>query len=491
MPSAVAVVVLPPSTEPRLESSPSPSSSSFFTTPSSDAITAATAANLLATATTLVTAGQSLKCTEALSAQKQHRITYIQQQQRIQQEKQRQLIYSQQQRHQQYLRCSGQMPYTTPGRAFIDNGKNKAMGGTGKGKEPKFVDLVDDVWRLIFFILACDCKDLGRVMQCGLETLCLLILIANDALLWRLTYKLTISGSIFAGQKPLLSPSWIREHQLSVQEASESLASSSSALQGRSGSTSNGALPHTLKKFSSYMIDRNDDGLDSMPINTGEHGLCRGSVGNVEAASSSALSALASSRSHSGSQSTGALLQPNSITNTNATRTAVSIAPGLQMPSPLILPHHRRIAQSMNAVNTSSGQPTVFTPAQVASSSQSQLSYFSGTTSTNSSSGNLGPTTTRTPASTPATTSMPSFSSTLSSSVSQVAATNSSATPIRVIQHHIPSTTLMHHSPAVYWKYQVAEWLEQEKLRCLRLGLFWGFNAAASKVHGRKPHGTL
>ncbi|KAF9112209.1 hypothetical protein BGX30_007346, partial [Mortierella sp. GBA39] len=162
MPSVVAVAALPSSTEPRLESSPSPSSSSFFVASSSDTITAA---NLLATATYLVVAGQSLKCTEALIAQKQHRLAYIQQQQRIQQEKQRQLIYSQQQRHQQYLRCSGQMPYTTPGRAFVDNGKNRAMGGTGKGKEPKFVDLVDDVWRLVFFILACDCKDLGRVMQ--------------------------------------------------------------------------------------------------------------------------------------------------------------------------------------------------------------------------------------------------------------------------------------------------------------------------------------
>jgi hypothetical protein len=34
-----------------------------------------------------------------------------------------------------------------------------------KGKEPRTVELVDDVWRLVFFILACDCKDLGRAMQ--------------------------------------------------------------------------------------------------------------------------------------------------------------------------------------------------------------------------------------------------------------------------------------------------------------------------------------
>ncbi|KAK5808548.1 hypothetical protein F5H01DRAFT_63336 [Linnemannia elongata] len=479
MSSAVAVAVLPSSTEPRLESSSSPSSSSFLAAASCDAITAA---NLLATATTLAAAGQSLKCSEILIAQKQHQLAYIQQQQRIQQEKQRQLIYSQQQRHQQYLRCSGQLPYSTPGRVVVDNGKNRTMGGTGKGKEPKVVDLVDDVWRLVFFILAYDSKDLGRAMQVSRR---FHNLIANDALLWRLTYKLTISGSIFAGQKPLLSPSWIREHQLSGQEASGSLYSSSSAHQGQSGSPSNGAIPRTPEKASSYMNDRNDDGMDSMPSNTDEHGLRRRSIGNAGATSSSALSVLASSRPHSGSHSTGSLLQPNS--NTNATRTAISIAPGLQMPSPLILPHHRRIAQSMTAMNSCSSQPKTVTSAHVAGSSQSQLSYFSGTSSTNSSSGSLGPTTTRTPASTPATGSMPSFPSTLSSSVSQATLTSSSSTtPIRVIQHHIPSTTLMHHSPAVYWKHQVAEWLEQEKLRCLRLGLFWGFNAAASRAHGRK-----
>ncbi|KAK3837616.1 MAG: hypothetical protein JOS17DRAFT_368509 [Linnemannia elongata] len=311
-------------------------------------------------------------------------------------------------------------------------------------------------------------------------------LIANDALLWRLTYKLTISGSIFAGHKPLLSPSWIRVHQFSGHEASGfTFSSSSTAHQGRSGSTATSVLPHIVEKTLGDMSDRNEDGLDSMRSSTDER---RGSVSHAGSMSSSPLSALASSRPHPGSQSTGSLLQPNS--NTNATRAALAIAPGLLMPSPLILPHHRRIAQSMTATNLSSSQTTGITPAQVSGSNQSQLLYFSVTNSTNSSSGHLGPTPTRTPASTPATTSMPSFPSTLSSSVSQVTLT-SSTTPIRMIQHHIPSTTLMHHSPAVYWKHQVAEWLEQEKLRCLRLGLFWGFNAAASRAHGRKSQRTL
>jgi hypothetical protein len=32
----------------------------------------------------------------------------------------------------------------------------------------------------------------------------------------------------------------------------------------------------------------------------------------------------------------------------------------------------------------------------------------------------------------------------------------------------------------------MVEWLEQEKLRCLRLGLFWRFNIEASRMHGRR-----
>ncbi|KAF9152603.1 hypothetical protein BG015_005000 [Linnemannia schmuckeri] len=162
------------------------------------------------------------------------------------------------------------------------------------------------------------------------------------------------------------------------------------------------------------------------------------------------------------------------------------------MPSPLILPHHRRIAQSMTVMNTSSYQPTTITPAHVARSSQSQISYFSDTNSTNSSNGNLGSTTTRTPASTPAITSMPSFPLTLSSFISQVAVSSSSTTPIRVIQHHIPSTTLMHHSPAVYWKHQVAERLEQEKLRCLRLRLGLGVQyCSVEDARAQAPDGSV
>ncbi|KAK3838890.1 MAG: hypothetical protein J3R72DRAFT_492762 [Linnemannia gamsii] len=201
---------------------------------------------------------------------------------------------------------------------------------------------------------------------------------------------------------------------------------------------------------------------------------------------------MASSRAKPGSQSTGSLLHStNSTKSTNATHAVPFMAPRLQIPSLLIMPHHRRIAQSVTVINSTSGHPTTITAAQIARSSQSQLSYFSVVNSTNSSSGNLGSMTTRTPASTPAVTSMPSFPSTISPSVSQVVAMSSSTTPIHAIQHHIPSTTSMHHSPAVYWKYQVAEWLEQENLRCLRLGLFWGFNAAASRAQGRKQHKTL
>ncbi|KAK3846385.1 MAG: hypothetical protein J3R72DRAFT_433691 [Linnemannia gamsii] len=482
-----AVAVLPSPTEPcpRLEE-PSP----FLAGPSN-----VVAVDLLVTATSLAAAaaagaGQSFKSTEALIAQKQHQLKYIQQQQRIQQEKQRQLIYSQQQRHQQFLRCSGQLSFTT---SVAHNGNSKVTGAgsIGNGKEPRVVGLVDDVWRLVFYILACDCKDLGRAMQVSRR---FHDLIANDALLWRLTYRLTVSGSIFAGQKPLLSPSWIREQQQAGQELS-GFSSLSAPRQGQSGSTSNRALIYTL--------DRNEDGLDSMPCNMDEHGMRRGPIGHREAESSSAqcslgsapastLSALASSRLHPGSQSAGALRSNKG--HANAVRTSavpVTMAPGLQMPSPLILPHHRRMAQSVTALSSLPNQPTP--PVHIANASSSQISYLSGTSSSNSSTINLEPTTTtatRTPASTPATMSMSSFPSTLSSSISQVNSSSSSTTSIRVIQHHIPSTTLMHHSPAVYWKHQVVEWLEQEKLRCLRLGLFWGFNAAASRAHGRKTNRT-
>ncbi|KAG0252549.1 hypothetical protein DFQ27_008004 [Actinomortierella ambigua] len=60
------------------------------------------------------------------------------------------------------------------------------------------------------------------------------------------------------------------------------------------------------------------------------------------------------------------------------------------------------------------------------------------------------------------------------------AMTPSKSLHLSVCQHS-PSTVLMHHSPAEYWKYQVVEWLEQEKLRQLRLGLFWGLSSDSSK----------
>ena len=128
------------------------------------------AVNILTTATALSAAGQSFKCPDALIAQKQHQLAYIQQQQRLHQEKQRQLLYNQQQRHQQFLKCSGQLHFSasskpqSEGQSII-SGRSKTVGSAGKGKELKAIDLVDDVWTLVFYILACDCKDLGRSMQ--------------------------------------------------------------------------------------------------------------------------------------------------------------------------------------------------------------------------------------------------------------------------------------------------------------------------------------
>ncbi|KAI7826144.1 hypothetical protein BC939DRAFT_501831 [Gamsiella multidivaricata] len=176
------------------------------------------------------------------------------------------------------------------------------------------------------------------------------------------------------------------------------------------------------------------------------------------------------------------------------------------MPSPLVLPHHRRIVQKMATthsiiyndgsnvnMNISPGAGNTVQPIPIVDRSiVPELHSNPQASSTHTSpTGNetLFTAMMRTPASTPSISNVSSFQSTIPPSVSQVI--SSSTTPLTMIQHHIPTTTLMHHPPAVYWKHQVVEWLEQEKLRCLRLGLFWRFNAAAASAHAeRKLRGT-
>ncbi|KAF9923183.1 hypothetical protein FBU30_006735 [Linnemannia zychae] len=450
-----------------------------------------TPVDLLATASILSIPGSSVKIAEALIAQKQHQLAYIHEQQRVQQEKQRQLIYTQQQRYQQYLRCSGQIIF--PHSTLTQTGRGMAKPCKSKGKEPRAIDLVDDVWRLVFYILACDCKDLGRTMQVNKR---FNSLIANDALLWKLTYKLTISGSIFGGQKPLLSPTWIRE-----QAGRENLETSISiSPRSQPGFLPNNSLPRTVNKASSSIEDKNEIDINSIPSNTDESNRqqkksfdsqkVESPLGSNDLGSVSALSASTSSQSNSDSQMLGNLQLTNSNNHTSNTSHSmpvpIAMAPGLQMPSPLIMPHHRRIAQSITANGLPSSQLNAST--QAVPRSQPLTPYFSEANSTSNINGVLGNGSTRTPASTPSTSSMSSFPSMTLGTVSQVASNSLSTAPIRVIQHHIPSKTLMHHAPAVYWKHQVVEWLEQEKLRCLRLGLFWGFNAAVSRNHGRKSN---
>ncbi|KAG0352255.1 hypothetical protein BG005_008278, partial [Podila minutissima] len=86
-------------------------------------------------------------------AQKQHQLDYIHQQQRIQQQQQRLLLYTQEQRRLQYLRFSNQLPPAHHGSTV------------NVGQTHRRVDLVDDIWRLVTYTLASDCKDLGRLMQ--------------------------------------------------------------------------------------------------------------------------------------------------------------------------------------------------------------------------------------------------------------------------------------------------------------------------------------
>lgn len=80
--------------------------------------------------------------------QKQHQLDYIHQQQRIHQQQQRLLLYTQEPCRLQYLRFSNQ-PYN---QSTVNEAKQR-------------VDLVDDIWRLVAYILASDCKGLGRLMQ--------------------------------------------------------------------------------------------------------------------------------------------------------------------------------------------------------------------------------------------------------------------------------------------------------------------------------------
>ncbi|KAI1316633.1 hypothetical protein EDD11_009668 [Mortierella claussenii] len=327
------------------------------------------------------------------------------------------------------------------------------------------VDLVDDVWRLIFYILAGDCKDLGRSMLVNRR---FYSLIAYDVVLWRLTYNLTVSGSVFASQKPsLLSPTWIKHeqdpfgHSPTLNEHAVKEMRNPQQLEDQSGSALGSRSP------SSQTLDMNDGGWSgsTMLMNSVEPRRCR---------------------------------HTSTAAQSDRRGSVTLMAPGLQLPSPLVLPHHRRIVQSIGTTSTSASHlntndvdsstevltkpghsvnsstfPTTGSPFSSPDSSSSPAIF-----SPSSSVSHNGAA--QTPASTPST---PSFQLRLPPLVSQVI--SSSTTPLSAIQHHIPTTTLMHHHPAVYWKYQVVEWLEQEKLRCLRLGLFWGLNAAASRTHGR------
>ncbi|KAF9174517.1 hypothetical protein BGX21_002614 [Mortierella sp. AD011] len=315
-------------------------------------------------------------------------------------------------------------------------------------------DLVDDIWRLVFYVLARDCKDLGRSMQVNRR---FYSLIANDAVLWKFTYNLTVSGSIFATQKPLPPSNLVRVEQNHL-GYNTGEGSMSGSLQGTSSEP---------RSSQSHNLGMNEDGPSSaILMNQPEPRYPRRNE-----------------------------IEGNA---TELRRASLNVNPGLQLPSPLILPHHRRIAQSIytsnlaahggnnnqdNSENDDIGSIRI--QPIVDHSIDPQPSFISGTPpylSTSLTNGRI--TFCRTPTSTPSPSCISSSQSTIPTTISQVVST--SITPLSVIHNHIPTATSLHRDPAVYWKDQVVEWLEHEKLRCLRLGLFWGFNAASSRAHGRR-----
>ncbi|KAF9928712.1 hypothetical protein BGZ67_006823 [Mortierella alpina] len=433
---------------------------------------------------TLATVPVSVKGMEEGMAQRQHQEAYIQQKHQQQQQQQRQLLYRQQQRQQQHQEYANQLLWQNKqdlhqqlrqGITFNAHGQQHHNSGNSAVGS---VDLVDDVWRLVFYLLAGRCKDLGRAMLVSRR---FYNLIANDAVLWKFTYQRTVSGSIFATSQKVVShplPAWVDR-----------------GIQAHEGDS-----PSCAQRI---VESQNSDGSE-VPLTNGQDVRQSGEVSS-KVVDPPALGMRPEADRRERAMTASATLVCHSETTASTT---VTIGPGLMMPSPLILPHHRRIAQSMasttstpstpstpSATSTDSTLPTVsnlhasLQPLADRSIDPQSIETLSGTgLSTGLRIGDIHLPVT--PASTPSLSSPSSsglplaFPTSLSESVSQVV--SSSTVPIRVVQHMTPTTTLMHHPPAVYWKHQVVEWLEQEKLRCLRLGLFWGANAATSRVHRRK-----
>lgn len=224
-----------------------------------------------------------------------------------------------------------------------------------------------------------------------------------------------MSGSIFSSQRPLLSPTWIREEH------------------SRAGSELYGSLGD-LNMTSSGHRHSSDSVEHGQEVDNNERDdTCSKSLHLLD------------------------LQQPHFTVP----------APGLQLPSQLVLPHHRRIVSAFTSHTGLTG--ATVTPL----SSATSLRHLYNP---------VPPVGYSAPQSTPLVCASPTFHS-IPEGVTQVLST--STTPLTVVQQLVPSTTLKHHSPAVYWKHQVVEWLEQEKLRCLRLGLFWGFSLGSNRTHGR------
>ncbi|GJJ74944.1 hypothetical protein EMPS_07302 [Entomortierella parvispora] len=516
----------------------------------------ATASDIASAPAATAAASSSANHSTPMSAQKQQQLSFIQQQQYLQQHQQRQVVFAMRQRQQyqshhpssvkqsqnhsigplqpcpdqkqyryqqpqhphdqQMDQKHRQQPHKLQAPAEVNGPKSSAAPAAslvGPIKEEtavtqglhvpcrsetnqQTVDLVDDVWRMIFYMLASSCRDLGRTMQVSRR---FHNLIANDATLWKLTYKLTVSGSIFSCQKNMnscsasskvtepVSPNQRPINKGVLTDLSEECSPSRNNPPSSPADRNTGAGSSHTERSQQWTPKRENN-------NNAEESSASSWKDSLEGPSTSSSP---SARRHSAPQQPSPLT-PQPQLHPTPTRSnsvgdiydqwmgGIGLSPALQIPSALVLPHHRRMAQaalSNNSSNSPNIQPIADRGLDISALPDSSGLQPQSQTQTQR---HQGAGSGQTPASTPVTSSAPSFQATHPTMVSPVHSNSTIPLSSIVYPHHIPTTTLMHHPPAVYWKYQVVEWLEQEKLRCLRLGLFWGFNADSSRSHSRK-----
>ncbi|KAF9944097.1 hypothetical protein BGZ70_005048, partial [Mortierella alpina] len=307
------------------------------------------------TLTTILVSVKSMGM-EDIMAQRQHQEAYLQQKHQQQQQQQRQLLYRQQQREQQHQQYANQRMWQNQQDlhqqlrqgtiAFHPHVQHQSSGNHSAAGS---VDLVDDVWRLVFYLLAGRCKDLGRAMLVNRR---FYNLIANDAVLWKFTYQRTVSGSIFATSQKVMShpsPPWV-DRGVQIPEA-DLHACAQRMVEGQNSDGSevlltNGQEARHAGEVSSKVVD-------PPALETGVRVPCQG----LE------MRADEDRRERVVTSNENANAAPVCHSETTAT-TFVTMRPELMMPSPLILPHHRRMAQSMASATSATSTTTTTTSNQ-------------------------------------------------------------------------------------------------------------------------------